>query len=81
MQALISPGEQVFDHEGNALGARVAEVRQDAFPVAAPLFWTSCADGVVADQFYWAAGEILPVPPPPPPAPVTPPEGGGAPAL
>ncbi len=78
MQALISPNEKVLDAEGNVLGDRVAEVEQDTFPVAPPLFWTPCADGVVPDQFYWADGEILPVPPtPPPPPPVEMPEGGG----
>lgn len=80
MQALISPAEQVCDRAGVLLGSRVAEVAQDAFPVADPLFWAPCADDVVADQFYWVSGEILPVPPPPPPpppAPIAPPESGG----
>jgi hypothetical protein len=77
MQALISPNEKVLDAEGNVLGDRVAEVGVEAFPVAPPLFWTPCADEVVPDQFYWADGEILPVPSPPPPEPVTLPDGGG----
>jgi len=77
LQALISPNEKVLDAEGNVLGDRVAEVEQDTFPVAPPLFWTPCANDVVADQFYWADGEILPVPPPPSPEPVAPPKGGG----
>jgi hypothetical protein len=70
MQALISPDESVYDYEGSLLGSRVAEVEQDNFPVAPPLFWTPCADDVVADQFYWMNGEIMPVPVPPPAAPV-----------
>ena len=61
MQALISPDEKVRDIDGNVLGNRVAEVGQSAFPVADPLFWVECADEVVADQFYWVEGEILPV--------------------
>lgn len=77
MQALIAPNEPVYDYEGNLLGSRVAEVEPDTFPVAPPLFWTPCADDVVADQFYWANGEILPVPVPPVPEPVTLPDGGG----
>ena len=77
LQALISPGEKVFGAEGNVLGDRVAEVAQHTFPVAQPLFWTPCADNVMADQFYWAAGKILPVPQPPPPVPAVLPEGGG----
>lgn len=76
MQALIAPNQKVLDFEGNVLGDRVAEVEQNTFPVAPPLFWAPCADDVVPDQFYWADGEILPVPPPPP-KPVAPPEGGG----
>ena len=77
MYALISPYEKVRDKAGNILGDRVAEVAESTFPVALPLFWTPCADDVVADQFYWADGEILPVPQPSPPEPVVPPEGGG----
>lgn len=67
MNALISPYEKVRDSDGSVLGDRVAEVGQFAFPVADPLFWVECADDVVADQFYWAEGEIVPVPPPPVP--------------
>lgn len=77
MQALISPNEPVYSYEGTLLGNRVAEVEQDTFPVAPPLFWTPCADDVVADQFYWADGDILPVPQPLVPEPVTPPADGG----
>lgn len=48
--------------------ARVAEVSDQTFPVAAPLFWVSCADNVVADQWYYdtVTQEILVVPAPPP---------------
>jgi len=49
MQALISPNEPRYD------GWRVAQVEPDSqiFPVGEPLFWTACADDVVADQFYY----------------------------
>lgn len=33
--------------------ARVCEVTAMPFEVAPPLFWTPCADDVVADQFYY----------------------------
>ena len=35
--------------------ARVCEVAPDAeiFPVADPLFWTSCPNNAVADQWYY----------------------------
>lgn len=50
--------------------ARVAEVlpQGSEFPVAEPLFWTACADDVVADQWYFdtATTQFLVVPEPPP---------------
>ena len=44
---------------------RVCEVAQEAFPVAPPLFWTECANDVVADQWYYDSNtqQILQVPP------------------
>jgi hypothetical protein len=33
--------------------ARVAEVTSTTFEVASPLFWTECADDIVADQWYY----------------------------
>lgn len=47
---------------------RVAEVSDQTFEVASPLFWTDCEDNVVADQFYYNTNdkEIYPVPPPAP---------------
>ena len=33
--------------------ARVCEATATPFEVAPPLFWTPCADDVVADQFYY----------------------------
>lgn len=49
MKALISSIEPVQS------GYRVAQVEQDenTFPVAEGLFWTDCADDVVADQFWY----------------------------
>jgi len=47
MKALISPMEP------RETGYRVAEVSQTAFEVAEPLFWVTCADNVVADQFWY----------------------------
>jgi len=60
MQALIS---QIEPRE---TGYRVAQVEPDdqTFPVAAGLFWTACADNVVADQFWYdpADNTIKPIP-------------------
>jgi len=49
MKALISTIEPV------ETGYRVAQVVADnaTFPVSAQLFWASCADNVVADQFWY----------------------------
>jgi hypothetical protein len=69
MQALISPNEAPIFHvvswdsatppnpivEPYPNSCRVAQVEPDGqtFPVADPLFWTPCADNVVADRFYY----------------------------
>jgi len=69
MKALISTTEPVL------AGYRVAQVESDAniFPVADTLFWTPCADDVVADQFWYDPQDetIKPIPQPTPPEPVT----------
>jgi hypothetical protein len=51
--ALISPNEPSYSYDETVLGIRVAEVRDDTFEVALPLFWVECADDVLADQFYY----------------------------
>jgi hypothetical protein len=53
MRALISPNEKVYSYTGAEIGIRVAEVSQQGFEVALPLFWAECADDVVADRFYY----------------------------
>lgn len=65
--ALISPNELVYSYDGTYLGERVAQVTTQPFDVAPPLFWVSCADDVVADQWYWTGESCQPVPLPPPP--------------
>ena len=63
-QALISPNEP------RESGYRVAQVELESFEVGAPLFWTACADDVVADQFWYNPDNQLIEPnlPPPPPS-------------
>jgi len=62
MKALISKIEP------RETGWRVAQVEPDdqTFPVATDLFWTACADNVVADQFWYdpADNTIKPMPAP-----------------
>ena len=49
MKALISPNEP------RETGYRVAQVVDDnlQFDVADPLFWVSCSNEVMADQFWY----------------------------
>lgn len=63
MKALIS---QIEPRE---TGYRVAQVEQQEFPVAPPLFWTLCSDDVVADQYWYDPADqtIKPIPQPEPP--------------
>jgi hypothetical protein len=60
MKALISPMEP------RETGYRVAQVEQKEFEVAEPLFWVSCANDVVADQFWYDPADqtIKPIPEP-----------------
>jgi hypothetical protein len=61
-QALISTIEP------RETGYRVAQVvaNGETFPVADALFWTACADDVVADQFWYDPSDqtIKPIPQP-----------------
>jgi len=54
-EALISPNQPI------ETGYRVAEVvdQGQTFEVAQPLFWTPCADDVVADQFWYDPNDQL----------------------
>jgi hypothetical protein len=53
-KALVCPNEPISYFDGS-IGYRVAQVEltENIFPVANPLFWTDCADDVVADQFWY----------------------------
>ena len=66
-KALICPNEPVPN------GFRIAQVElaENIFSVADPLYWTDCADEVVADFWYFdpvdATIKAVPVPPAPTP--------------
>jgi hypothetical protein len=47
MKALITPNEI------RKQGYRVAQVEQQEFDVALPLFWVDCDDTIVADKFWF----------------------------
>ena len=67
-QALISPEESVYKYDGTFLGERIAQVADQSFEVAPPLFWMECADDVIADEFYYdpatATIVLIPIKPP-----------------
>ena len=52
-KALISPNEKVYDDKGDCLGERIAEVSDNEFPVAPPLYWIDCDDNVNATDYYY----------------------------
>lgn len=60
------PHEPIYTPIANS--CRVAEVEDQTFEVAEPLFWTPCEDNVKADHFYYNTSdkEIYPVPEPAP---------------
>lgn len=59
-QALISPIEP------RETGYRIAQVVQQSFDIASPLFWVTCSDDTVADQFWYdpSSETIKPIPVP-----------------
>ena len=61
-KALICPSG-VNEH-----GYRVAQVEQETFEVAEPLFWVDCADDVEQDKFFFDPQDntIKPIPAPEP---------------
>lgn len=78
-KALISPNEApifyISGYDGNEPiesplpnSCRVAEVLDNPFPVASPLFWTDCPDNCVQDLWYYntETKECVIIPEPPP---------------
>lgn len=70
-----NPDSKAFDkyipvYTPIANSARVAEVAISDFPVSPPLFWITCNDEVVADQWYYdTANELCVLVPEGPPYP------------
>lgn len=50
-QALISPNELIYSYDGTLIGVRIAEVTEQSFEVAEPLYWFECSDNV--DSTFW----------------------------
>lgn len=62
MKALISPNESVFDLNGNVIGARILDVRENSFPVPPPLYWLLCDNTVTARNWCWTANGFEEIP-------------------
>lgn len=60
-----TPPTPIFTSIENS--CRVAQVvnQGETFEIALPLFWTECADDVIADEWYYNTNdnEIYPIPP------------------
>ena len=66
-KALISPNELIYSYDGTLIGVRVAQVEQQEFDVAQPLYWIECADEVDAINWYFQTEtnscQLIPVAP------------------
>ena len=65
--ALISPNELVYSYDKTLLGERIAEVAQNTFEIAPPLYWIECADEVDSSNWYFqtetATCQLIPIKP------------------
>jgi hypothetical protein len=57
--ALISPEEFIYNKDRMQIGIRIAEVRQDVFEVAPPLYWVECDDIVTAENWYYNGADFI----------------------
>lgn len=64
-KALISPNEKVMNYEGLEIGVRIAQVENEEFLVAKPLFWIECPNECTAELWYYSNGNCLEKPVPP----------------
>lgn len=66
MKALISPNEKIYASDGTVLGDRIAQVCEESFDVALPLFWVDCPDDCMSSTHYYSDGQFYLIPPPEP---------------
>lgn len=59
MFALISPDEIQLGNNREVLGQRVAEVREDTFEVAPPLFWIEFTPQDHSVIYYYKDDQVL----------------------
>lgn len=62
MKALISPTQ------ASHLGQRIAQVSNDPFDVAKPLFWVDCPLECIPEDWYYDGEKCVMAPLPPPEA-------------
>ena len=57
-----TPPQPIYGYIENSY--RVCEISDQTFEIALPLFWTSCNNNVIADQWYYNNNdkEIYPIP-------------------
>ena len=58
-KALISPIEIITHDDGVQTAYRVAQVSDETFEVAKPLFWVDCDDVIEQDIYVYVDGEFL----------------------
>ena len=51
--ALIAPMQKIY-FDNIEIGERIAQVENETFEVALPLYWIPCEDDVKADVYYLA---------------------------
>ena len=81
-KALISPNQPCmsYDDPPVVLGDYVAQVSDEEFPVAKPLFWADCDDTIIAYQYYWK-NDLFHLVPDPPQSEPTQPAGNNGPSV
>ena len=66
MYALVCPNEEKMDWKQEIKGHRIAEVREETFGVAEPLYWMECGPEVNVDFWCVVDGKLVELPPLPP---------------
>ena len=64
MKSIYAIANETISNFDGSTGYRVADVVNEAFDVALPLFWSDCDDECVSDLWYFKAeiGKCVPKP-------------------
>lgn len=52
-KALISPNEKIKNNDDIIIGLRIAEVSNNIFEVASPLYWIDCDDTIKSAEYCY----------------------------